>query len=217
MNYGLPQWYASLNTNEKRIVDIYIETRGQLVFPRPYLETRLVKTGLMSTRILTERLRYLIEDKGFMGKIEGKNGAVFYAPKLIIDTILSGLAPGVAIAIDTASPKSSTSFSMPKKLIREIVSEEGMYKLHFRSALDWEKFGVGSEREKEEVYRRIRQLMKRRRGSVGSKHAWKETEDEQMLRRMTEKDESGVVSNKVRWNESRKKKAVDDQEDINTV
>jgi hypothetical protein len=188
MNDGKPEWYIRLNENEKRIIDIFLETKCRFLIPRPELERRLCRTKLMNQRTLTDRLDYLIE-KGYIGKIRGKKGAVFYAPGPVIDMILSGLVPTIETAIDTASPKSPVIYSMPVKPIFQNVSEAEMWGLLVRAGQTWEKVGVGSRREKEKVYRELQRLRKRRRATMGSKHAWKETSTERMLRSMRESDD----------------------------
>ena len=45
MNDKKPDWYNRLNKNEKRIVDIFIETGWWFFIARPLFESRLCKTG----------------------------------------------------------------------------------------------------------------------------------------------------------------------------
>jgi len=187
MNDGKAEWYASLNQNERRIVDIFIETKCRFLIPRPELERRLCKTRLMNQRTLTDRLDYLIE-RGCIGKLIGEKGAVFYAPRPAIDMALRDPPSKrvVETAVNNASPKNPIIYSIPVKPEFQIVSEAEMGGLYVRSAMDWEKFGVGSKREKEKVYRGLRQLWKRKRGAIGMK----ETTTERMLRKMRDRDDA---------------------------
>lgn len=188
MNDGKAEWYASLNQNEKRIIDIFIETKCRCLISRPDLERRLCKTRLMNQRTLTNRLDYLIEERGCIGKLIGEKGAVFYAPRPAIDIALRDPASKrlIETAIDTASPKSPDIYSMPVKAKFQNVSEAEMWGLLVRAGQTWEKVGVGSRREKKKVYRRLRQLRKRKRGAIGMK----ETTTERMLRKMRDRDDA---------------------------
>lgn len=155
MNDGKPEWYARLNLNEKRIVDIFIESRGWCLIARPVLDERLCKTKLMNQHTLTDRLDYLIE-KGIIGKAIGKKGAVFYAPKFVIEMARDD--PQMDVIIDSQPPKSLRMISMPVKVVCERISDERMCEHLIRSAESWERVGVGSDRKKEEVYQELRKL-----------------------------------------------------------
>lgn len=157
MNDKKPNWYDRLNLNEKRIVDIFTESRGWYLIARPILDERLCKTKLMNQRTLTDRLEYLIE-RGVIGKAIGKKGAVFYAPKFVIETARDD--PQMDVIIDSQSPKSPRIISMPAKIVLERVSDEQMCEHLIRSAECWEQVGVGSDREKEKVYQELRKLRK---------------------------------------------------------
>ena len=157
MNDGKPEWYVRLNKNEKRIVDIFMESKGWYLIARPVLDERLCKTKLMNQRTLTDRLDYLIE-KGIIGRAIGKKGAVFYAPKFIIEMARDD--PQMDVVIDSQSPKSLRILSMTVKVACERVSDERMCESLIRSAECWEQVGVGSDREKEKVYQNLRRLRK---------------------------------------------------------
>ena len=163
MNDGKPEWYTSLNPNERRIIDIFVETECRFLVSRPDLEKRLCKTKLMNQRTLTDRLDYLIE-RGYIGKLKGKKGAVFYAPRPVIDMALKDSL--LRLAIDTSSPKHPIIIPMPVKVKGQRVSAERACELLVRSAETWEKTGVGSKKEK--VYRELRRV---RRQLVRKKQA----------------------------------------------
>ena len=194
MNDGKPEWYARLNENEKRIIDIFLETKCRFLIPRPELERRLCRTKLMNQRTLTDRLDYLIE-KGCIGKLIGEKRAVFYAPRPAIDMVLINPVSQriIDLAVNNSSPKSPIVFSMPVKPIFQNVSEAETWGLLVRAGITWEKVGVGSEREKRKVYRELqkrrKELWKGRRGAMGGKHAWIETPTEKMLREMRRRDD----------------------------
>jgi len=198
MNDGRPEWYIRLNENEKRIIDIFLETKCRFLISRPQLERRLCRTKVMNQRTLTDRLDYLME-KGCIGKLIGGKGAVFYAPRPAIDMILIDPVSQriIDLAVNNSSPKSPIIFSMPVKPIFQNVSEAETWGLLVRAGITWEKVGVGSDREKTKVYRELqkrrKELRKGRRGAMGSKHALKETPTERMLRSMRKDDDRGIV------------------------
>jgi len=158
MNDGKPEWYARLNPNERRIIDIFIESKGWCLIARPVLHERLCKTKLMDQKTLTDRLDYLI-DRGLLGKAIGKKRAVFYAPKFVIEMARND--PMTDATIDRQSPRTRTAITLPIKVPVERVSAERMTETLIRSAEDWEKFGVGTPKEKQAVYDELRRLRKK--------------------------------------------------------
>jgi len=165
MNDGKPGWYIRLNENEKRIVDIFLETKCRFLISRPELERRLCKTKLMNPRTLTHRLDYLIFEKGLIGKLIGEKGAVFYAPRPMIDIALNDPPSKriVEAVVNNASPKKPMICSIPLKAELQNVSDAEMWGLLVRAAETWKKVGVASKRKKEKLYR---ELQKRRKELV---------------------------------------------------
>ena len=188
MNDGNPDAYSRLNLNEKRIIDFFEEHGVRCLIARPVLEARLCKTKLMDQRTLTTRLEYLI-DRGILGKAIGSKGAVLYAPRFVIDTILNDplMKCSVDNVLDNLPPKKPYICAMPVKVKLERISNAEAKVWAMRAAETWERVGVASKREKEKFYRKMRGRWKGRSAVMGSKHAWKETPTEREMRLMRER------------------------------
>lgn len=161
MNSQKPDWYDRLNQNERRIIDVFIEDGCRFFIARPVLEKQLCKTKLMDSRTLTTRLDYLIE-KGHIGKVRGKKGAVFYAPGFLVDLVLRNPRAKSIVddLIDNTSPKDCCFVPMPVNVMCRHISDEETCELLIRAAETWERIGVGSERSKSKVYRELLRLRK---------------------------------------------------------
>ena len=69
--------------------------------------------------------------------------------------------PKTDATIDRQSPRTRTAITLPIKVPVERVSAERMTETLIRSAEDWEKFGVGTPKEKQAVYDELRRLRKK--------------------------------------------------------
>ena len=163
-----PDWYERLDPNEKRIIDIFIETGWWFFIARPLFENRLCKTGVMNSKTLTDRFDYLVVEKRYLGKVRGSKGAVFYAPAFMSSIVLSDpMAKSLVIAlIDSASPKEELAIPVPLKGICNRLTDEQESELLVRAAETWERVGVGSNRSKSKYY----QTLRRRRNELKRKN-----------------------------------------------
>jgi len=161
MNDEKPEWYTALNPNEKRIIDIFLETGSRWLISRARLDQVLCKTGLMDQHTLTDRLNYLRVQK-YLRKFKGKKGAVFYAPRPLIDMVMESPVSELLIltTIDGLPPKRSFAFPMPMTVKIQNVSDERYCEGLIRATESWERVGVGSKKEKEAVYRELRRRRK---------------------------------------------------------
>jgi hypothetical protein len=161
MNDEKPKWYLNLNLNERRIIDVFVETKAQYILSRPVLENKLVRTGLMNQSTLTDRLKYLV-DHGHIGKIVGRKGAVFYGPRFLIEQILKDpLLKGATDAfVGTCPPKKAVSFISIKRK-PEVISDKQMTGFLIQAAITTEKSWKASKKEKEREYKRLRRLRRK--------------------------------------------------------
>jgi len=82
-----PDWYGKLNTNEKRIVDLFVRSGIFVILSKQYLVKVLCSKGGMDPRTLSERLKYLINSEPvILAKIKNERGAVAFCPRFIIET-----------------------------------------------------------------------------------------------------------------------------------
>ena len=160
----MPDWYDRLNPNEKKIIDIFIETGWWFFIARPLFEKLLCKTRLMDSKTLTDRLDYLVVEKGYLGKVRGKKGAVFYAPGFMVNVVFDDpMASSLVNAlIDNVSPKDVRAIPIPLKGICNTITDEQESELLVRAAETWERVGVGSQRSKSKYY----QMLRRRRNEL---------------------------------------------------